>query len=128
MTVDEKIDLILSEVSGMKSEISDMKSDISGMKSEISDMKSDISGMKSEISDMKEKFNELEVRQDAVESQLRRNNVLIENEILPKLDIMIEAQQVYEENFPSVRKLKTDVELLKVDVSILKTAVKENVG
>lgn len=93
MTVDEKLDLILSEVSGMK-----------------------------------EKLDKLEERQNAVEALLKRNNILLKDALLPKLDIMIEAQQVYEENFPSVRKLKTDVELLKVDVSILKTAVKENVG
>ncbi|MCC8160814.1 MAG: hypothetical protein LIO53_05830, partial [Oscillospiraceae bacterium] len=70
----------------------------------------------------------LEERQNAVESQLRRNNILIEDSLLPKFDVMINAQRIYEKDFPSVRQLKTDVELLKVDVSILKTALREKIS
>ncbi|MDE5699213.1 MAG: hypothetical protein K2I96_17705 [Lachnospiraceae bacterium] len=49
MTDSEKLDLLISEMQGMKSEIQGMKSDMQGMKSEMQGMKSDMQGMKEKI-------------------------------------------------------------------------------
>ncbi len=53
MTDSERLDLIFSEIQGMKSDMQGMKSDMQGMKSDMQGMKSDMQGMKSEIQGMK---------------------------------------------------------------------------
>lgn len=54
MTDSEKIDLILLEVQGMKSEMQGMKSQMQGMKSEMQ-------GMKSEIEEVKRRVTKIEL-------------------------------------------------------------------
>lgn len=49
----EILEQILSEVTGLKSEMAVIKHDIAGMKSDISDMKNEIADVKSEMADMK---------------------------------------------------------------------------
>ena len=53
MTDSEKMDIILQEITGMKTEMADMKTEITGMKTEMADMKTEITGMKTEMADMK---------------------------------------------------------------------------
>lgn len=48
MTDSEKLNLILSEMHGMKDEIRDMKTDIRNMNTEMQDMKTDISTFKAQ--------------------------------------------------------------------------------
>jgi len=64
MTDSEKLDLILNEMSDIKSEVLDMKNEVSDMKNEVSDMKN-------EVSDIKNKVASIEL--------------LIENEIQPNI-------------------------------------------
>lgn len=49
MTDSEKIDFIISEMQGMKSDIQDMKSDMQGMKSDIRSMNDRIDNVESQI-------------------------------------------------------------------------------
>ncbi len=66
MGMDEKLDLILNQVTDMKADISDMKVDIS-------DMKTDISTMKSDIRNLNEKV-------DHLENQVTDVRLILENE------------------------------------------------
>jgi len=55
-----KLDILQSDITGMKSDITGMKSDITGMKSDITGMKSDITGMKSDITGMKSDITDMD--------------------------------------------------------------------
>ena len=57
MTDREILELLLKEITDMKTDMSDIKTEISDMKTEISDMKTEISDMKTEMSDMKKDIN-----------------------------------------------------------------------
>ena len=59
MTDNKKIDLILSEILGMKSEMQGMKTEMQGMKSDMQDMKSDMQDMKTEMQDMKSDIQDM---------------------------------------------------------------------
>ena len=53
MTTDEKLDLILSKMDCMSTDIQSMKADIISMKADIDSMKADIVSMKADIDSMK---------------------------------------------------------------------------
>ena len=68
MTDSEKIDLILSEIVGMKSEMQsmktemqDIKSETQSMKAEMQDIKSEMQNMKAEMQDMNQRLTKLEL-------------------------------------------------------------------
>lgn len=73
MTDREILELILSEIAGMKAEIADIKAEITGIKAEIADMKADISGMKAEIADMKADIQELKYKVGELEFHIENN-------------------------------------------------------
>ncbi len=79
MTDTEKLDLILSELLGMKfdmrnmkSEIQNMKTDILNMKDDISNMKTDILNMKDDIQNLKTEVRELKTHVSQIDSRLGR--------------------------------------------------------
>ena len=53
MTDNQKLDLILSEITGMKSDMQGMKTDMQSMKSDMQNVKSDMQGMKTDMQSMK---------------------------------------------------------------------------
>lgn len=57
MTTDEKLDLLLEEMQGMKKEIHGMKKEIHGMENEMQGMKKEMQGMKSDIKNLE--YNQL---------------------------------------------------------------------
>lgn len=52
MTDSKKLDLILTEMQGMKTDIQDMKTEMQGMKTDIQDVKADIQVMQSNIQEL----------------------------------------------------------------------------
>lgn len=53
MTDSQKIDLILTELTGLKEDVSELKSDVSELKSDVSGLKEDVSGLKEDVSSIK---------------------------------------------------------------------------
>lgn len=66
----EKLDLILSEMKGMKTEIAGMKGEITGIKGEIASMNGEITGMKGEITDIRQKVTKIDM---TIENEIRVN-------------------------------------------------------
>lgn len=72
MTIDEKLDLILEEMQGMKADMQDMKTDIKNMKAEMQNMKADIKDMKAEMQNMKSDILDLKQKVTSIELKLER--------------------------------------------------------
>ena len=98
MTDTEKLDLILSEMQGMKTEIADMKGEITDMKGEIADMKGEITDMKGEIADMKGEITD-------IRQKVTKTDLTIENEIC------VNIQRVAEGHLDLSRKLNECIRL-----------------
>ena len=88
MTDSEKLELILSEMCGMKTDMQGMKTDMQGMKSDIQGMKSDIQGMKSDmqgitvdIHNMKTDIKDLKKQgSDTFDELMRVERIALENQ------------------------------------------------
>ena len=120
MTDNERFDLILAAIQGMKTDIQEMKTDMQDMKTEMKDMKADMQGMKTDIQDMKGSIHRLEQRVKTIEVNLEnvtnRNIQLIAEGHLDLVRKLEEAVWVKEER----ELLLTRVNVLEGDMRRVK--------
>ncbi len=89
MTDNEVLNLILSEMQGMKTDIRTFKSDMQ-------DMKSDIQNLKTDMQDMKSDIRKLNVRVDNLESQLKQTERNLRKEIHKECSLVLnEVERVH---------------------------------
>ncbi len=60
MTDSEKLNLIITEIQGMKTDMQDMKTDMQDMKTDMQDMKIDMQGMNSRIDNLELHMKQME--------------------------------------------------------------------
>ena len=139
MSDSEKLDLILSDMQvmksdmqGMKNEIHDMKDDMQGMKNEIHDMKDDMQDMKNEIRDMKDDMqdmkNEIHDMKDdmqEVKQKVSKVDLTMENEIRVNIQRVAEGHLDLSRNLHEAMRPSNEVEMLAIKVRMLETDVKE---
>lgn len=111
MTDSEKLDLILSEMQGMKDDMQGMKDDIQGMKDDMQGMKDEMQGMKQDIADIKQKIT--------------RIDLTIENEIRVNIQRVAEGHLDLSRNLHEAMKPSNEMEMLGIKVRILESDVKE---
>lgn len=109
----EMLSGLTSDMADMKSDIADMKTEIAEIKTDVADMKTEIADMKSDIADMKEDISELKTRVAKVE-------ITQENVVLPKLELLAEGQTELKNQ---IRRMSV-IEAMQDDIATLKTAVR----
>ena len=117
MTDSEKLNLIISEIQGMKT-------DMQGMKSEIQDMKSDMQGMKSEIQDMKSDMQDMKQRITNIETSVADMKLTLENEIRVNIQRVAEGHLDLSRNLHEALKIDNEKEMLAIRVSVLETEMR----
>ena len=111
MTENEKLDLILSEVQGMRTDMTDMKSEMQVMKTDIGDMKSEIQDIQEDMKEMNHKITKI--------------NLTIENEISVNIQRVAEGHLDLSRNLHDAMKPSAELEVLSVKVRRLETNVKD---
>lgn len=112
MTVDNKLDLILQEiknvkddVSGLKSDMVEVKADIVSLKSDVSELKSDMVEVKADISGLKENVAELYNKTDILRMRQDITNRKLD-------DLLWEVRSSRREIFRDIHHLKDVTETL----------------
>ena len=118
MSDSEKLDIVLSELLGVKTEIRDMKTEIQDMKTEIRDMKTEIQDMKTEIRDIKADLEE-------VNTKVTKIDLTIENEIRVNIQRVAEGHLDLSRNMHEVMKPNNEIEMLAIKVRMLETDIRE---
>ena len=100
MTVDDKLDIILFEVQGMKCEIREIKSDITKMKSEMKDMKNDLVNIKGDICYIKgdiantnNDIIDIQTRLNHIDETVRKNYSLTEEFFVSQMETNTEFRE-----------------------------------
>lgn len=89
MTDSDKLDVILTEIIDMNTDIRGMKSDILGVKTEIQGMKSDMQNMQSDI-------KTLNTRMDSLEFQIKSTERVLRNQITKSETLILgEVERVH---------------------------------
>lgn len=93
--------------------LAQMQSDMTGMKADMAGMKADMVGMKTDMVGMKERL-------DQIDERSQRTAVLMETEVMDKLNLLYEGHGLIMETLAP----KDRVDELEADVVVLKSAVK----
>ncbi len=110
---------ILSEVTGIKGELADVKTDMADMKTELSSVKTDVASMKTELSVLKTDVGTLQTDLTSVKAQLDENTKLTR----AILDRQEETDARLESVAMDVHKMQGDITSLKEDVSEIKSGL-----
>ena len=98
MTDSQKLDLILSEILGVKEDVAGLKEDVAGLKEDVAVLKTDVAGLKEDVAVLKTDV-----------ADLKKDVAVLKTDVaVLKTDVAV---------------LKADVAVLKEDVSILKQRV-----
>ena len=139
MTDSEKLDLILNNISDLKSDMQDIKQDVANLKSDMQDVKQDVANLKSDMQDVKQKVANLELNMQDVKQKVANLELDMQDvkQKVSKIDITLESEirdnikRVAEGHFDLSRDLKeakkssNEMEMLTVRVNILESDVRK---
>ena len=132
MTDSEKLDLLISEMQGMKQEMTGMKQEMTGVKQEMTEMKQDltgvkqdVSGMKQELADVKQDVSEMKQELADVKQKVTKTELILENEIRVNIQRVAEGHLDLSRNLHDAMRPGNEVEMLAIKVRMLESDVKE---
>ncbi len=111
MTENEKLDLLLTQMQGMKQDMTDMKQDMTNMKQDITELKQDMTEVKQDITELKQKVSKTEL--------------ILENEIRVNIQRVAEGHLDLSRNLHDAMKPSNEVEMLGIRVGILESDMRE---
>lgn len=123
MTENEKLDLILSEIQGIKTEMQGMKTEIQDMKAEMQSMKAEMQSMKAEIQELKRCTTSIELH---IENATDKNIQLIAENFIELTNKLNQAIPAADKNLAyevKVNYLVREVDRLKEEIAILKSKI-----
>lgn len=123
--VEAKLEPIKQDIHGLKEEVGSLKEDVSVLKEEVGSLKEDVSVLKEEVGNIKEDVSGLQKnvgsltsRMDSLEKEVRRNSVLLENEVLPRVrtieKMYVDSSRIYMEKAAQIDSMQDDIDVMKV--------------
>lgn len=118
-------DIVEAKLEPVKQDIHGLKEDVSGLKEEVGSLKEDVSGLQEEVGNIKEDVSTLQKnvgsltsRMDSLEKQVRRNSILLENEVLPRVrtieKMYVDSSRIYMEKAAQIDSMQDDIDIMKV--------------
>lgn len=96
MDLEKSMELVLTELRGLRTDMDDVKSDISVLKTDVAVLKTDVAGIKSELKVVNSRLDRLEQGQADILEQQREHTVLIH--------ALMDGQVTLEERIADFRK------------------------
>ena len=90
MTDSQKLDLILSEVIGMKGDVAVLKEDMAVLKEDVAVLKEDVAILKEDVAVLKERVSVLEQRVTGIEQRVTGIEVHLENQTDKNIQLIAE--------------------------------------
>ncbi len=109
--MEEKLNLILSKLGSLETEMQGMKADMQGMKADMTDMKADMQGMKDDIKRLDAKVAKIELT--------------LENEIRVNIQRIAEGHLDLSRILHDAMKPNAEVEMLAIKVRKLESEVRD---
>ena len=113
MTDSEKLDLLLSKFDNLENRFDNLENKVNTIQDDVSGLKQDVSVLKDDVSGL----------QDDV-SVLKRSAVLLETDIAPKVQILLENHSDLAKNVMVAKDIDERVGVLEFDVKVIKGILK----
>ncbi|MDO4286031.1 MAG: hypothetical protein Q4C60_11965 [Eubacteriales bacterium] len=107
----------------IKEDIAELKSDVSGLKKDVAVLKNDVSGLQKDVSVLKTQVSVLTEDVIVLKRDVRRNQLLLENDVLPRLS---NIEECYTSTYDRYRTKTEQMENMQSDIDVLKSVVKDH--
>ena len=97
MNENEKLDLILSEMQGMKSDVRELKDEMQGIKGDVQGMKDEMQSIKDDMQGMKNEMQDMKDRTQVIEQKVTGVHLILENEIRVNIQRVAKGILIYRE-------------------------------
>lgn len=111
MTASQKLDLLLSEMKEVKTDVRTLKEDVSVLKQK--------------VSSLEDKVDELSQRTDTMEDKIVQINLILENEIRVNIQRVAEGHLVLSRNLHEAMRPNSEVEMLALRVGMLESDMRK---
>jgi archaellum component FlaC len=91
--MDERLDRVEHDVSGLKQDVAELKHDVSGLKQDVAELKHDVSGLKQDVAELKHDV-----------SGLKQELTHVKNDVITHVDYFVTLHQTHDIELLSVRK------------------------
>ena len=139
MTDSQKLDLLLSEmkevktdvrtlkedVQMLKGDVQALKGDVQTLKGDVQTLKEDVSVLKQKVSSLEDKVDELSQRTDTMEDQIVQINLILENEIRVNIQRVAEGHLDLSRNLHDAMRPNNEVEMLALRVGMLESDMRK---
>lgn len=103
MTTDEKLDLILAELIGVKDDVQGLKSDVQGLKDDVQGLKDDVQKLKSDVDELKGDVQELKTRVTKIE-------LMMESEVSRNIKVIAEGHLTFTKQLQDLTQVIIEVQ------------------
>ncbi len=116
--MEEKLNLILSKLGSLETDMQGMKADMQGMKADMQGMKADMTDMKADMQGMKDDIKRLDAKVAKIE-------LTLENEIRVNIQRIAEGHLDLSRILHDAMKPNAEVEMLAIKVRKLESEVRD---
>lgn len=106
MTDSEKLDLLLSKFDNLENRFDNLENKVNTIQDDVSGLKQDVSGLQDDV------------------SVLKRSAILLETDIAPKVQILLENHSDLAKNVIVAKDIEERVGVLEFDVKVIKNMLK----
>lgn len=125
MTDSQKLDLLLSEMKEVKTDVRTLKEDVQTLKGDVQTLKEDVSVLKQKVSSLEDKVDELSQRTDTMEDKIVQINLILENEIRVNIQRVAEGHLDLSRNLHDAMRPNSDIEMLALRVGMLESDMRK---
>ena len=123
--MEEKLNLILSKLGSLETDMQGMKANMQGMKADMTDMKADMQGMKTDMTDMKADMQGMKDDIKRLDAKVAKIELTLENEIRVNIQRIAEGHLDLSRILHDAMKPNAEVEMLAIKVRKLESEVRD---
>lgn len=88
------------------------------LEAKLQPIRRDIAELKADVSKLKADNRRLHARMDSLEKEVRRNSIILENEVLPRLQTIeqcyVESSRIFIEKSEQIDTMQDDIDVMKI--------------
>ncbi|MDE7479259.1 MAG: hypothetical protein K2M91_15210 [Lachnospiraceae bacterium] len=124
MTDSEKLDLILSEMQGVKTGMQSMETRMQGMETKMQGMETRMQGMETGMQNMEDRMQTMENDLHEVKQKVTNIDLTLENEIRVNIKRVAEGHLDISRNLHDALKIDSEKEMIVIRVNILESELR----
>ncbi|MBE5942275.1 MAG: hypothetical protein E7264_07045 [Lachnospiraceae bacterium] len=118
--VDQELLVAISNLLEEKLEIKlqPIRQDIAELKADVNELKADVNELKADVNELKVDNKNLHARLDSLEKEVKKNSLILENEVLPRLQTIeqcyVESSKIFMRKSDQIDKMQDDIDVMKI--------------